>query len=174
MKIRLFAAALVATLSISSAQAQDILPRFEKLLKDVASHDHKGIACPHVMATVDQELSPMFMLRKDDKVETEFLTLTYYPSVNYLRLSARTAGERFGNKCLLGAVLVDVTTGELKRGGFSDCLSTTGLSIRVDEYKNTQKDKQATGVEFKLAWEKRAEEFISEAESSVALCKSAQ
>jgi hypothetical protein len=173
MKIRLILAAIAATLSVSSAQAQDMLPRFDKLLKDALARAQMGSACSYVASTLDQDLSRVFLLRKDDKVETEFLSMNYYPSVNYLRIAARTAGARFENKCLLGVVVLDAATGELKMSGFADCPSEKG-SARRDVYLGDQKDKAPTGVEFKAAWEKRAEEFISEAESSVALCKPSQ
>ncbi|MBM3261385.1 hypothetical protein FJY93_03115 [Candidatus Kaiserbacteria bacterium] len=168
MKKRLILAAVAATLSVSLAQAKDMLPRFEKLLKDVSSYAEG--ACPYVASTLDQDLSRVFLLRKDDKVETEFLSMNYYPSVNYLRIAARTAGARFENKCLLGVVVVDAATGELKLSGFSDCPSEAGLPQYRDVYKNANKSANPTGVEFKAAWEQRAEEFLAEAEAMVKLC----
>jgi len=160
--------ALATMVPVTPAASQEMQPRFVKLFSSFQVAKDKR--CPHVLYEYGMgDMVPAIALRKDKDSNTEFIRVRYYPMYGLVTYSVKTAGKRFENKCREAAVSVLAKSGAIDGATFVGCPGKESDDF-VEPY-GFGKDGKPTGDRFKFVWQKRADDFLSEAESTAALCK---
>jgi len=162
-----FLALFVISLT-SVAIAQELQPRFETLLQSLDGQPDRP--CPRMNTRYGlTDMVPAIAFRKDPTSDTDFTVLRYYPMYGLITLSVRTSGKRFANQCKEAAVSLVVKDGAIDSGAFIKCPGRE--SDDMLELYGVDQDKKLVGENLKPIWQQRADEFITEIESIVALCK---